>query len=93
MPNVLCPRDLVSRPNNMNEIVPHTHTHTDCILGMRQSLEMLFSTFFIGTCRNICSSEMSSTTIKSTLLYMYPGKTQISFGRSEQSLLCAYWKY
>ena len=26
--NVLSPRDLVSRPDNMNEIVLHTHTHT-----------------------------------------------------------------
>ena len=27
VPNVLCPRDLVSRPDNMDETVPHTHTH------------------------------------------------------------------
>ena len=26
MPNVLSPRDLVSRPDNMDETVPHTHT-------------------------------------------------------------------
>ena len=25
-PNVLSPRDLVSRPDNMDETVPHTHT-------------------------------------------------------------------
>ena len=28
MPNVLSPRDLVSRPDRMDETVPHTHTHT-----------------------------------------------------------------
>ena len=27
MPNVLSPRDLVFRPDNMDETVPHTHTH------------------------------------------------------------------
>ena len=26
VPNVLSPRDLVSRPDNMAETVPHTHT-------------------------------------------------------------------
>ena len=26
VPNVLSPRDLVSRPDIMDEIVPHTHT-------------------------------------------------------------------
>ena len=26
--NVLSPRDLVFRPDNMDETVPHTHTHT-----------------------------------------------------------------
>ena len=26
MPNVLSPRDLVSRPDNIDETVPHTHT-------------------------------------------------------------------
>ena len=25
MPNVLSPRDLVSRPDNMDKTVPHTH--------------------------------------------------------------------
>ena len=28
MPNVLSPRDLVSRPDNMDETVPHTHSCT-----------------------------------------------------------------
>ena len=28
MPIVLSPRDLVFRPDNMDETVPHTHTHT-----------------------------------------------------------------
>ena len=27
MPNVLSQRDLVSRPDRMDETVPHTHTH------------------------------------------------------------------
>ena len=27
MPNVLSPRDLVFRPDNMDEIVPHTAAH------------------------------------------------------------------
>ena len=27
VPNVLSPRDLVFRPDNMDETVPHTHTH------------------------------------------------------------------
>ena len=27
MPNVLSPRDLVFRPDNMDETVPHTHLH------------------------------------------------------------------
>ena len=26
MPNVLCPRDLVFRPGNMDETVPHAHS-------------------------------------------------------------------
>ena len=29
VPNVLSPRDLVFRPDNMDETVPHTHTHTE----------------------------------------------------------------
>ena len=29
MPNVFSPRDLVSRPDNMDETVPHTHTNID----------------------------------------------------------------
>ena len=28
VPNVLSPRDLVFRPDNMDETVPHTHTYT-----------------------------------------------------------------
>ena len=27
VPNVVSPRDLVSRPENMDETVPHIHTH------------------------------------------------------------------
>ena len=27
VPNVLSPRDLVFRPDNMDETVPHTYTH------------------------------------------------------------------
>ena len=36
VPNVLSPRDLVFRPDNMDETVPHTHTFKifsgECIL-------------------------------------------------------------
>ena len=28
VPDVLSPRDLVFRPDNMDETVPHTHYHT-----------------------------------------------------------------
>ena len=51
MPNVLSPRDLVFRPDNMDETVPHTHFHhsyhristddmdvTDCV-SSRGSME------------------------------------------------------
>ena len=30
VPNVLRPRDLVSRPDNMDETVPHTHSMKVC---------------------------------------------------------------
>ena len=30
VPNVLSPRDLVFRPDNMDETVPHTHTSEVC---------------------------------------------------------------
>ena len=33
VPNVLSPRDLVFRPDNMDETVPHTHYH--CLPFMR----------------------------------------------------------
>ena len=29
VPNVLSPRDLVFRPDNMDKTVPHTHTYCD----------------------------------------------------------------
>ena len=31
MPNVFSPRDLVSRPDNMDETVPHTHYSRECL--------------------------------------------------------------
>ena len=30
VPNVLSPRDLISRPDNMDETVPHTHLNPSC---------------------------------------------------------------
>ena len=32
VPNVLSPRDLVFRPDNMDETVPHTHTRVVTLL-------------------------------------------------------------
>ena len=43
MPNVLSPRDLVFRPDNMDETVPHTHIsplcgYAQCIYGLMITL-------------------------------------------------------
>ena len=39
MPNVFSPRDLVSRPDNMDEIVPHTYETKNMMV------ELLFQAF------------------------------------------------
>ena len=36
VPNVLSPRDLVSRPDNMEETVPHTHFPKACDRGLQK---------------------------------------------------------
>ena len=41
VPNVLSPRDLVFRPDNMDKTVPHTSEHKNV-----SSLKILFSTLF-----------------------------------------------
>ena len=41
VPNVLSPRDLVFRPDNMDETVPHTHVNG---LGPRSRMTFTFNT-------------------------------------------------
>ena len=48
MPNVLSPRDLVSRPDNMDETVPHTH-----------SLSLPYNHFYIRVWGNSRSPNLS----------------------------------
>ena len=50
MPNVLSPRDIVSRPDRMDETVPHTHTHKVRIPTLRGSIpELSLRKVGIGT--------------------------------------------
>ena len=49
MPNVLSPRDLVFRPDNMGETVPHTHFSNSVFLLSANDIKMKF-------CLNICIS-------------------------------------
>ena len=39
VPNVLSPRDLVFRPDNMDETVPHTYT---CVIGKHRPEHAIF---------------------------------------------------
>ena len=41
VPNVLSPRDLVFRPDNMDETVPHTHVRFAGIMSL-MGVEMLY---------------------------------------------------
>ena len=45
VPNVLSPRDLVSRPDIIDETVPHTHIHNDDISV--QKYPHIFSLFLV----------------------------------------------
>ena len=42
VPNVLSPRDLVSRPDNMDKTVPHIRKY----FGRQALIEILFTSFF-----------------------------------------------
>ena len=46
MPNVLSPRDLVSRPDNMDETVPHTKFKGKSVMGIFLSFFSFFFFFF-----------------------------------------------
>ena len=53
VPNLLSPRNLVSRPDNMDETVPHTHTPYFLSL-VRYSFFRIFHTFeFLSNDRRI----------------------------------------
>ena len=39
VPNVCSPRNLVARPDNMDETVPHTHTHTHTHTHMIKTIQ------------------------------------------------------
>ena len=46
VPNVLSPRDLVFRPDNIDETVPHTHTHF--LLNVSTALKGTHNYILIG---------------------------------------------
>ena len=46
VPNVLSPRDLVFRPDNMDETVPHTHYHF-CSFQKYQCFKLAFQTSYV----------------------------------------------
>ena len=46
VPNVLSPKDLVPRPENIDETVPHTHTHLKCKKRKLASLGMIELSFY-----------------------------------------------
>ena len=41
VPNVLSPRDLVFRPDNMDETVPHTSSHSLSLILLQGVLKLL----------------------------------------------------
>ena len=47
MPNVLSPRDLVSRPEIMDETVPHTHEYTGIYAFNSSHARGNFARFFV----------------------------------------------
>ena len=52
VPNVLSPRDLVFRPDNMDEIVPHTHYYSYSIgAKIRESIPPLMNMLLINRIR------------------------------------------